>query len=286
MSLIVPPQAHLPRTREALDQVANLLDLALEPARRFRKAGTELENDLRIAVALHSLSALDAARAAHLLSGTDFTGMVLAGYRTVCDCLVKIRWMRADPQRARIYLIAEPFERYALASETIRTSDRWPVILANCKSALDENPWILKLDDVQSGSKNKSLYDKIVWALRMPSPKEMASDIGMDDDDYMFDTGISSLVPHTSVVHAKSFTKSLNSDGTVNLSTALDPIILLWFVSRTTVRLGAVANEVLNVCPDGAVAHKAAEVERNVTDAIVALKAYMESLGRPHRVPR
>jgi len=277
MSLIVPPLAHLPRTREALDQVATLLDLSLEPARRFRKSGTGLENDLRIAVALHGLSALDAARAVHLLSGTGNAGTVPAGYRTICDCLVKIRWMRADPQRARVYLVAEPFERYALASESIKKSPRWPVIIADCKKALEDHPWILKLDGA-TDTKGKPQYDKIVWALRMPSPEGMAQAVGMDEDDHLLDTGISSLAPHTSVVHTKNFARSLNIDGTINLSTSLDPIMLLWYVSRSTARLGAVTNEVLNVFPDGAVAYKAAEVERDVTKAIMMLKAYMDGL--------
>jgi hypothetical protein len=278
MSLIIPPEAHLPRARAALNEVAGLLDLAVAPARRFRKSGTELENDLRIAVGMHGLAALDAARAVHLLSGTDDTGMVPTGFRTICDCLVKIRWMRADAQRARAYLVAEPFERYALASESIKKSQKWAAIMGDCKKTLAENPWILKRDAVVNGSKKKPLYDKIVWALRMPAPEEMAQDVGMDEDDYLFDTGISSLAPHTSVVHAKNFARSLNADGTVNLSATLEPLMLLWYVSRSTVRLGAVANEVLNVFSDGAVAHKAGEIERDVSEAILALKAYMDSL--------
>jgi hypothetical protein len=161
-----------------------------------------------------------------------------AGYRTVCDCLVKIRWMRSDPQRARAYIVAEPFERYALASQGIKNSERWRLILADCKSTLEQNPWILKLDDVANGSKNKPLYDKIVWALRMPSPEEMAADVGMDEEDHRFDAGVPSLSPHTSVVHAKSFTKNLNTDGTVNLSTKLNALILLG-MSRERWRVSA-----------------------------------------------
>jgi len=54
--------------------------------------------------------------------------------------------------------------------------------------------------------------------------------------------------------------------------------MLLWYVSRATTRLGAVADEVLNVFPDGALAHKAAEVERDVTEAIITLTVDMDAI--------
>ena len=49
---------------------------ALEPARRVRPDPCNLKNDVRLACVMHVLNALDASRAVHLLSGTNFAGSV------------------------------------------------------------------------------------------------------------------------------------------------------------------------------------------------------------------
>jgi hypothetical protein len=58
--IVVPPSTHLPRALEALMEVSRLLDKAIEPGRKFGRIRDNLQNDLRLAVLVHAMNALDA----------------------------------------------------------------------------------------------------------------------------------------------------------------------------------------------------------------------------------
>lgn len=277
MVIHLPPLAHLPRIREVLDDLCGLLDRALAPIHRFKRIRADLDNDLKLAMGFHAMNGLEAARAVHTLSGTDHAGTATLYFRVVFEVLVKIRWIRQDPDRARAYLESEPFERYILATDRVRNSKRWPQIVKECDDAVAANPALLQLPKVNTGKNNPPNYKAIARALRMPSLEVMATDIGMDQEDYLLDHGVPSLSPHTSVVHVKNFAKKLNADGSVNCSTIVEPTMLLGYVARTATRTGEVLNQVLEVWPDGATMFESEKAAQRLTEIVDALRGIMHS---------
>lgn len=267
----LPPLAQLPRTRDVLNDICNLLERALGPIHRFRRIRANRDNDVQLAVGFHAMNGLDAARAVHTLSATDHAGTATLYFRVVFEALVKIRWMRVDPERARAYLESEPFERHILATERIRNSDRWPAIVKECEDAVAGNPALLQLPKVNTGKNNPPNFDAVARGLRMPPLEVMATEIGMDEDDFLLDHGVTSLLPHTSVVHVKNFAKNLNADGTVSCSTSIDPTMLVGYVARTATRTGEILNQVLEVWPDGALMFASENVAKNLTEIVTAI---------------
>jgi len=271
----VPATAQLPRLRSLLEDLCDLLDRALGPVRRFRREWNSLDNDLRLACGLHALNALDAARAVHVLSATEFAGTVAPHFRTIFEALLKIRWMRQHPPRARAFLESEPFERYALATTRVKKSDRWPKIVAECKDAVARHPHLLNLAKATVGVKKRPNFKAIASALRMPELFEMAKSLGMDEEDYLIDHAVPSLTPHTSVVHVKNYPKYQHGDGTVAVSTELDPTMLLGYVARSATRIGQVLQEVLALYPDGKIEFDSENVAKGLADVTTMLRNSM-----------
>ena len=74
MTLYVPPLSHLPRALDSLEEMIRLLERALMPAEHFRRVRGSQENDLKLAVVVHALNGLDAARGAHALGSGQLFG--------------------------------------------------------------------------------------------------------------------------------------------------------------------------------------------------------------------
>lgn len=273
----LPPLAQLPRTREVLADVCRVLERALGPIHRFRRERGEIENDLKMAVGFHAMNGLDAARAVHTLSGTDdHAGTASLYFRVVFEALIKVRWMRKEPVRAKAYLDSEPFERYVLATDKVKNSKHWATILEDCANVIAANPDYTKLPKVFAGKNNPLNYKALSRALRMPALDVMADDLAMDEDTYFLDHGFTSLLPHTSVVHVREFAKSLNADGTVNCSTTIDPVTLVGYVARTATRTGEILQQALEIWPDGAVQFDAENVGERLKDVVFALSGLVE----------
>jgi hypothetical protein len=268
----LPPNAQLPRMREILDDLCGLLERALLPAVRFKPEPGKPENDVRLACVMHAFNALDAGRAIYTLSGTDYAGTVAPHFRTIFEALVKIRWMRKHPPRARSFLLSEPFERYALATARVKKSTRWPMVVDDCRKAVEKNPVLLNLPNVTKGPNKRPDFRAIAMALRMPDLAKMAGSLGMDAEDYLIDHAVPSLTPHTSVVHVKSYAKRMNPDGTITMSTEMDPTMLLGYVARSATRLGEVLNEVLELYPDGKVLYDSEKVAETLVDVTTMLR--------------
>lgn len=273
LTILLPKDALVPKSREILLDVAKVLERALEPVKRFRRVRGDRENDVLLAVGVHALNALDAAFAVHTLSGTDHAASVNAPYRTVFEVLVKIRWMRQDPLRAKAYLDSEPFERYAHADARVQASHRWPQIVADCEASVKANPALLSLPNVlhPDGSPN---FTRIAVRLRMPKIRVMLRDLGIEDD-YLLDFDVPSFFPHTSVLHTKNFAQRLNRDGTVELSSKMDAIMLCGYVTRTATHAGSVMKEVLDLWPDGAVQFAGENACEILVKFVPMLKGYM-----------
>jgi hypothetical protein len=269
--LQVPPAAHLPRLRETLADLVVLLSSALEPVRRFRKTHDEVENALRLAAGVHALNALDAARAVHNLSGTDYAQTLTPHFRTLFEVLVKIRAMRKDPARARAYLESEPFERHAMATERVKKSKRWAEIVQSCKDAVARNPALLKLKKVNTGKNNPPNFNAVARALRMDL-ETLAEELGMDEEDYLMDFGVPSLNSHTSPVFTKNFGKSFNADGSATMSSEIDPKLLLIYVIRSSARVGQILEDVLALFPDGRLQFEAEKIEPRLEEQTVAIR--------------
>jgi len=268
----LPPTAQLPRMRGLLDELCGLLDRALEPAKRFKSEPGSPGNDVRLACVMHALNALDASRAVHMLSGTDYAGTVAPHFRTIFEALVKIRWMRAHPPRARAFLESEPFERYTLATARVKKSYRWPQIVDECAKAVEKNPALLNLPSAAKGANRRPDFRAIAMALRMPDLGEMAESLGMDSEDYLIDHAVPSLTPHTSVVHVKNYAKRMNPDGTITMSTEIDPAMLLGYVARSATRTGEVLNQVLDLYPDGKVMYDSEKVAERLAEVTTMLR--------------
>ena len=270
MAIIVPSLAYLPQLIDSMDVMIGLLDRGLDPARRFRRVRDDQENDLRLAVVVHALNALDEGRTIRLLAREERGNGVYPHCRTVFEALVKIRWMRKSPPRATAYLDSEPFERYMLASPRVKKSDKWPKIIQECKNTIAQNP---KLLDLPKAVKKDNMQDfaAIARGLRMPSMRKMTLAVGLDDDDYMLDFGVSSLSPHTSITHIKNFAKGLNADKSARLSTDSNPNLLLGYVARATMRVSQTLGEVLELYPDGAIQFDAENAVATLNDLVVKL---------------
>jgi len=278
-ALHLPPLAQLPRIRNALAEVCDLLTRALAPAKRFERVRDDLDNDLRLAVAVHGLNALDAARAIHVLSGTEYAWALIPHLRTVFETLVKIKWMRAKPQRAREYFLSEPFERYAMATPKVKASSRWAQIVRDCELTIEQNPTLLDLPKVRRGKNETPNYGAVARALRMRSLETLANEVRMDDETYLLDFDVPSLYPHTSVVHTKNFARSLNADGTVVLSTEMEPLMLLGYVARSATRTGEVLQEVLGVFHDGAILFDTEKSVEALNEIVTAINGVIINRG-------
>lgn len=267
----LPPLAQLPRAREVLNDLAILLDRALAPARRFTRVREDLDNDLLLVISLHALNALEAARALHTLSGTDHAGTIAPHFRTLFDAVVKMRWMRQHPLRARRYLQSGRFEQYALATERVKKSPLWAAIVDGCKAGIAENPELLNLPNATKGAKKRPDFAAIAKDLRMPDLDTMATAVGMDEDEYLIDQSFPSLNPHTSVLHTTMFMKGVNADGTARLSSEIHPAMLLAYVGRGATRVGEVLEEVLKAYPDGVLQFEAEKVAIRLQEIVMAL---------------
>jgi hypothetical protein len=275
MTLYVPPLAHLPRALESLEEMISLLGRALMPAQRFRRVRDSQENDLQLAIVVHSLNSLDAARGAYALGTKRLFGPLSVEFRVIFEVLVKIRWMRRHPPRATNYLVSEPFERYALANDRVRRSDKWPGIVQDCKNSVAQHPSLLNLPGATKGAARRPAFKAIVKALRMPPLEEMAAAVGEDEDVYLIDVDVPSLYPHTSVTYTRNFHKRNNSDGTAFLSTQADPIMLLGSITRATTRLGEILKEALDNFPDGAIQFDAEAAAERLADVVRAVRGYL-----------
>lgn len=274
LTLELPPGAHLPQARERLQRAIRLLDRGLEPTRRFRPADNSAETDLRLAVALHALNALDSASAVHVLSNTDFPVTVAPHFRTVFETFLKIKYMRQDPKRATNYLDSNTFECYAHANATVKKSPRWVEIVAKCKAEVQRRPELLKLKDAiaKDGSHD---YSAIAKGLRFPSTPKLVRAAKEHEDAYLLDFDVPSFASHSSVMYTKSYGRNRNRDGTLTLSTELDPIMHLMFVTRTAVRAGQVLDEVLTLFHDGALQYEAGQDAKELTAFAMATKGYL-----------
>lgn len=274
LTLQLPPDALLPKCREVLIAIARVLDRALEPAKRFRRVRDDRDNDVRLACAVHALNALDASHAAYAVSGTDYPAGTALHLRVIFEALLKIRWMRKDPLRAKAYLDSEPFERYAHAEGVAGASHRWSEIVEACEAAVKADPSLLSLPKVLNPNKSPN-FKRIAAKLRMPKILVMATDVGMQDE-YFIDFDVPSFYPHTSVLHTKSFAQRLNADGTVELSTKVNAIALSGFVVRAATRAGAITSEVLELWPDGAVQFAAENALEELVQVVNVLKGFMD----------
>lgn len=265
--------------------MCTLLERALAPVHRFRRVRDNRTNDERLAVGLHALNALDAARAVHTLSATDHAGTVALHVRTLFEVLVKIRWLRIDTARSRAFLESDPFERHYLATERIKKSARWAAIIEECDTVIAQNPDLLKLPKVFTGKNNPPNYDAVAKALWMPDIDVMVAeitahaetkarkDVVMHEDDVLLDHDVTSLSPHTSIVHVKNFAKALNTDGTVTLSTRIDPLMLLNYVVKSATRTGQIMDEIFDLFPDGKISHDSEEAAARLRDVVNGITA-------------
>lgn len=183
--------------------------------------------------------------------------------------------MRQHSARATNYLISEPFERYALANDRVRRSDKWPDIVQECKNSVARLPSLLNLPGATKGAARRPVFKAIAKALRMPPLAEMADAVGEDEDVYLIDVDVPSLYPHTSVTYTKNFHKRNNRDGTAFLSTQAEPIMLLGSITRAATRLGEILKEVLDIFPDGAIQFDAEAAAGRLAEVVTAIRGYL-----------
>jgi hypothetical protein len=276
LTIHVPPAAQLTRMRGMLLDLCDLLDRALVPAKRFMPDPGTPGNDVRLAVVLHGFNALESARAVQNLSGTDYAGAIAPHYRTLFEALVKIRWMRKHPKRARRFLESDPFERYALATNRVKKSKHWARIVSECKMAVEKNPDLLKLPDAVGRKSRRPNYSAIAKGMRMDLG-DMVRSLGMDEEDYLIDHAVPSLTPHSSILHVSQYAKRKNSDGSVTISTEMDANMLLAYVSRAATRTGEVLNQILEIYPDGKIIFDSEEVARRLSDVTIMLRNTMRA---------
>lgn len=256
----LPPLAYLPETLDRLDELVGLLDRALEPARHFKRVRDDQQNDLQFAVALHALNALGLTRAVRLLAEHKMGQAIYAPVRTVFESLVKIRWMRRDPQRATNYLDAEPFARYVLATPRVKKTPAFKQILKDCENAVKAKRSLLNLPKARKKN-GKADYRAIAMALRMPKLEEMAKAVDMDEEIFLLDAAVPSLSPHGDVIYTRNFAKWFNSDGSVLLSYESDPGVLQAFTARTLCHVGMIVEDLsMHVFPDGVIQFEAEEL--------------------------
>ena len=267
----MPPLAYLPEVLQRLDEVNLLLERSLEPSRAFRGVRSDQQNNLRLAVGLHTLNALEASKALHVLANRKMGVAMYPHARTMFEVLVKIRWMQKCPSRATDYLDSEPFERYALASPIVKARPVFKEVVADCKKALEDNPRLLKLPKLV-GKNGHPDFAKIAKALRMPDLDKMVVDVGLDSDDYMLDFGITSLAPHSSIVHTIDFAKRINPDGSAMFSAEIPPKMLLGYAARALPRAGQILESTLKTFPDGKIEYEAEHHAQIVKTLVLKLK--------------
>ena len=180
----------------------------------------------------------------------------------------------ADPSRAKRYLQSEPFGRYALATDRVRSSWRFPVVVADCRNAIDADPSLLVLIAPKALRKAErrgppNYYALLAQALRLPNMRPMAHAVGMDDEDYFIDYAFPSQQPHSTAVHTKSFATGWNKDQTARLSTSETNDLLVPTAARSLPHLGNIIYEVLQQFPDGALEYAAESCIPKV-DAVVS----------------
>lgn len=270
----LPPLAYLTEILDRAREFLDLLDRALQPAQSFERKRDDLQNDLRLAIAVHGIGAYHAGRALVLVSEAHLGSSVYPHSRTIFEALVRMRWMRADPLRARRYLQSEPFGRYALATERVQSSWRFPVVVADCRNAIDADPSLLGLitPNVLAKAERQgppNLYSLVARALRLPNMRLMAHAVGMDDEEYFIDYAFPSQQPHSTAVHTKSFATGWNKNQTARLSTAETNDLLIPTAARCLPHLGNIVYEVLQQFPDGVLEY-AAETCVPKVDAIVS----------------
>jgi hypothetical protein len=266
--------AYLPEILDRVRDFLDLLDRALKPAKSFERKQNDLQNDLRLGVAVHGIGAYHAGRALIVVSEAHLGSSIYPHARTIFEALVRMRWMRADPLRARRYLQSEPFGRYALATERVQSSWRFPIVVNDCRNAIDADSSLLGLITPKVLKKAErrgppNYYALIARALRLPNMRLMALAVGMDDEDYFIDYAFPSQQPHSTAVHTKSFATGWNKDQTAQISTAETNELLVPTAARSLPHLGNIIYEVLQQFPDGAIEY-AAEICVPKVDAIVS----------------
>ena len=105
----------------------------------------------------------------------------------------------------------------------------------------------------------------------MPELFEMAQAVGMDEEDYLLDHPVPSLSPHSSIVQMKNYPRP-NSDGTIRMTTEMDPQLLLAYVSRVTARTGEILQEVLRHFPDGKILFDSENVAKRLAEVTAMLR--------------
>lgn len=272
--LHVPKLAFLPGLLECLDETIHLLDRSLGPVKTFHVVRNDPQNDLQLAIGVHALNALDAARAVRVLAEKEMGNAIYPHARLIFDALVKTRWMRQNPARATIYLDSEPFERYLQASPAVKNSPVFTSIVKECTDAVAANPSLLKLKKAVAKNGQPD-FRKIAFAMRMPSVPTMVKDIGMTEDDYLVDFGVPSLYPHTAVMHTRGFVRSMNRDGTINLEVGSKPEMLTGYTARALVQTGNIIQEVLRSFPDGAIEFEMEKCVAHMNEAVSRLRGVM-----------
>jgi hypothetical protein len=277
----LPPLAYLPQVLDQIDEMIVILRRSLGPASNFRRERQSQGNDAELSVLLLALNALVAARALRKLAAVESGNAVMPHARTLFEVLVKIRWMRLDLQRSTNYLTSEPFERFSLATPRVRASDIWPNIIRDCDAEFAAVPSLAQLPGAvnSDGSPN---YKRVADGLRMPDLRTMSRAIGMDDEDYLLGQTITSLTPHSGIIHLRNFLKRNNPDGTVLLSEESDPVMLLSYVSGALPRIGQIAQEVLITFPDGRIQFDAENLAERVGHLVSQLR---QQFGPPLPAP-
>lgn len=268
----LPPLAYLSQVLDCLEELTSLLRRALAPAEHFTRTRNDAENDLRLVIALHAVNALHAARAIRALASTKMGNSIFPHVRIIFEALVKMRWLAKDATRATRYLQSEPFNRYLLATERVRLTEHFRIALRDCSHAIEADPSLLDLPKRRPNYIGPVSYREIGRALPMPRMKKMASEIGMDDEDYFIDYAVPSQQPHSSPTHTKAFAPKINSDNTALITTDESNALLLSYSARSLPHVGNVLVEVLHSFPDGAVEYAAEQLAERIADLVTKLR--------------
>jgi hypothetical protein len=272
--LYLPPLARLPEIIGCLDEMIAILARALAPAARFERKRGDVTNDLTLAVAVHAINALHAARAIRVLAEEKMGNSLYPHGRIIYEALVKIQWMRLDSARATRYLQSESFNRYRLLRGLLRQPPHFPQVMADCRAAIAGDPTLLSLVRPKQNAIGPPNYYKLLGvALRMPKMTDMIIEIGMDEEDYFVDYAFPSQQPHSSPTHTKNFAKRVNSDDMARISTDESNDLLVSYSARALPHIGNVVVQVLSVFPDGAIEYDAEKCAARINNVVDKMRA-------------
>jgi hypothetical protein len=146
--IFLPETAYLDQARDILRRGIALAE-AFIPMASFAKGNDAADNDLKLAVILHMINGLQSARALDELAGAKLPLPASIHLRVLNEVVVKIGWMRKEPDRASTYLRSEPFERYLAATDKIRSMPVFKDIETECQLMVDKYPELLHLPKVE-----------------------------------------------------------------------------------------------------------------------------------------